>query len=304
MCERLQPKSAARKEQKMESVQRRMSEVVGSGKSKESHYKWISRNEPGELTYVPKNTLLVDHRYQRELNDSKRLRIVAKFNWAAFGVLLVSRRKGGGLYVIDGQHRLAAAQSRSDVQTVPVVIFDLADSLQDEAFDFLVANKDRRPLSGIESFKAMITTGDKDALTVQRLVQAANREVGIAGPKTVACVVNLYRAVTTDAEAMERAWPTIATICEGERVDNRLVAGLFTMERKLLDQNGEKRSIAETKIRAHLVGAGYVKLMRSIGESCAYYKRGGEMVFAQGCLNVLNYKRQNKFTLVGGKGAE
>lgn len=282
----------------------RMSDVGKSGKSKESHYKWISRNEPGELVYVSKNALMVDHEYQRELNDAKRLRIAAKFNWAAFGVLLVSRRKGGLLFVIDGQHRLAAAKSRSDINEVPVAIFDLAESIEDEAFDFLVANKERRPLSGLESFKALLTTSDETALSVQRLVVASDREVGVAGPKTVACVVQLYRCVVTDAAAMERSWPTIAAICDGQRVDNRLVAGLFTMERKLLDQNGEKRSIAEAKIRASLGDAGYVKLMRSIGESCAYYKRGGEMVFAQGCLNVLNYKRQHRFTLVGSKGVE
>lgn len=280
---------------------RRLLETISSGKPKEVHYNWLSRNEPGELAYVHKNKLLIDHSYQRELNDGKRIRIASKFNWAAFGVMLVSRRKNGDLYVIDGQHRLAAAKSRADIQEVPCAIFDLSEHLQDEAFDFLVTNKDRRALTGIESYKALIRTGDPVALVVQRLVAAAGREVGTAGPKAIACVVYMYRAVTTDALALERAWPTIAAVCEGERMDNRLLAGLFTLERRLIDRNEQSRSISEPKIHAALLDAGYGKLTRSISESSAYYKRGGELVFARGCLNVLNYKRQHRFAITGMK---
>lgn len=274
------------------------------GLAKEVLYKWTSRNVPGELKYVHKSTLLIDHSYQRELNDSKRQRIASKFNWAAFGVLVAARRKDGKLYLIDGQHRLAAARSRTDIRDVPVVIFDLEDSIAAEAQDFLVTNKDRRALTGLESFRALISVGDEAALTVQRLIESINRQPGPTGAGTVACVAYLCKAATVDAAALERAWPVIAEICEGQNIDNRLVAGLVTLERRVIDSKEQRRSISDALIRQAFLAAGYLKLLRAISESAAYYKRGGEVVFARGCLNVLNYKRQNKFSLLGTKDAE
>src|ERR1051326_3709263 len=136
------------------------SETTEGGRlTKIDRYKWVSRNQQGELAYVSKHRLLVDDRYQRALNDAKRLRIASKWNWAACGVLLVARRKDGRLYVIDGQHRWAAAMSRADITDLPVAIFDLSGSIEDEATDFLIANKERKPLTGVESFKAQIATG-------------------------------------------------------------------------------------------------------------------------------------------------
>src|SRR5581483_5377546 len=133
---------------------------AGRSRDKISRYGWLSRNEPGKLEYVSKLQLQVDPTYQRSLNDPKRLRIAKDFNWAAFGVLLVARRNDGSLWVIDGQHRLMAAQSRSDIKDVPVAIFEFGGNVTDEAKDFLIANKNRRPLSGVESFKALAVSGD------------------------------------------------------------------------------------------------------------------------------------------------
>lgn len=277
-----------------------LAEVHG-GIPKEQRYNWLSRNKPGQLCYIAKHVLKIDHGYQRALNDDKRKRIAANFNWAAFGVLLVGRR-GGDLFVVDGQHRLAAALSRSDVSDVPVAIFDLGGS-RDEAVDFLVANKDRRPLSGIEAFKAQITTNDPHAILVQELVAASGREVGVSSPKTVACVANLYRFAQADAEALKSVWPVVVELCRDEKMDNRLVGGLFTLERRLTDSSGEQRSLSEVKIKRLLLEAGYSRLMNSIIESAAYYKRGGEAVFARGCLNVLNYRRQNRFRYNGAEEA-
>jgi len=266
-------------------------------------YKWLSRNVPGQLKYVPKGSLKVDSTYQRALNNDKRLRIASNFNWAAFGVLIVAQRNDGSLWVIDGQHRLMAAQSRSDVQDVPAVIFELGSNVMDEATDFLIANKDRKPLSGVDSFKAMVVSGDPIALEVQNLIHDANRVVSESanvGPK-VRCVKAIYNCMLADADAMRRSWPLIVELVGDQDMDNRLVQGIFTLECTLMDPTGKKRSLTESETHRKLLAAGYTAILRSIGDAAAYYNRGGQAVFARGILRIVNHKRRLRLKMRGDK---
>jgi hypothetical protein len=65
------------------------------------------------VQYLLLGQLNIDSSYQRsmETRDSQDLvrRIAQYWNWDLCQPLMVSRRLDGALYVIDGQHRLAAA---------------------------------------------------------------------------------------------------------------------------------------------------------------------------------------------------
>jgi hypothetical protein len=264
---------------------------------------WLSRNEPGKLEYVAKASLQVDSTYQRALNELKRRRIASNFNWAAFGVLIVARRTDGSLWVIDGQHRLMAAQSRSDVQQVPVIIFEFGGNVKDEATDFLIANKDRKPLTGVDSFKAMVVSGDPIALEVQGMVHGAGRIVSdssITGPK-VRCVKAMYNCMLSDADAMRRVWPLIVELVGDLEIDNRLVMGMHWLESHMIDPEGGERSLLETETRRKLIAAGYSAILRCIGDAAAYYHRGGQLVFARGVLKVVNHKRRIRLMMRGDR---
>jgi hypothetical protein len=271
----------------------------GGSETKVQRYKWLHRNSPGVLRYVDKRTLFIDRSYQRELNTGKSKRIASNLNWAAFGVLVVAERADKKLVVVDGQHRLAAALSRADVSEVPVVIFDLDGTIQDEATDFLVVNKERKPLTSVESFKALLASGDATALRVQEYIRQINREAGRASSTTVACVNVLYRCVQRDEDSFAATWPLIGEISEGQKIDNRIVTGMVWLERKLVDPDGNKRSLADATNRKKLIEAGYRQVLRAIGEAAAYYKRGGDVVFANGVLNLLNYRRSKKLEMKG-----
>lgn len=280
------------------------SEYITKGKTvdKVQRYGWLSRNEPGKLIYVNKDQLNVDQTYQRPLNDGKRLRIASNFNWAAFGVLLCARRPDGSLWVMDGQHRLSAAKSRSDVEQVPCIVFEFGGNIMDEATDFLVANKDRKPLTGFDSFRAMIVAGDPISLQVQELVHASGRIIDDVNPaESVKCVKSMYTCVQANAGAMRRIWPVIVELCTGRGIDNRLVQGMHWLETRLVDEADEERSITEADNKRKLLDAGLDKVLRSIGDACAYYHRGGQLVFARGILNIINYKRRNKLSMRGDK---
>lgn len=121
--------------------------------------------------------LHVDARYQRSL-ESKRsqqniARIVAGFRWAAFGAVLVTARDEGGWWLLDGQHRVAAARQLG-INAVPCVEVAAAD-VADQARLFVAANRDRVAVNPFALHHALVAAGDADA----RAIAAACRRAGI-----------------------------------------------------------------------------------------------------------------------------
>jgi hypothetical protein len=86
--------------------------------------------------------------------------------------LFVARRADGGLYVVDGQRRLAAAVLRGDIPQLPCVVshFDSADK---EAAAFVALNQQRRPLNALDLFKAALAAGDAEATKIKAALDQA-----------------------------------------------------------------------------------------------------------------------------------
>jgi hypothetical protein len=272
--------------------------------SKVDRYNWTQRNEPGALMYVAKTSLRIDPTYQRALNEHRRKRIAQAFNWAAFGVLVVAQREDGTMYVIDGQHRLAAVLSRSDVVNVPVVVFPMV-GVKDEAIDFLITNKDRKPMRGIESFRAMLVAGDKDAVAVNDLVHACGREIGKAKKSDVDCIITLLKLHRLDSVSLCRVWPLVDALCGEERPKDALVNGLWFLERKMVDATGVLAPISRThSARKKLIECGHSMVTKSINEARAYHVRGGAGVFARGLLKAINSGRRHRYGLLGENTTE
>ena len=133
-----------------------------------------------ELQYLQPDLLQVDQSYQRTLDtDASRtlVRGIAQhWNWDLCQPLVVARRDGGTLYVIDGQHRLAAARLRGDIAQLPAVVVQYA-SAADEAASFVHLNQQRRPLTKIDLFKAALASGDSEATTLLRAVEDARLSI-------------------------------------------------------------------------------------------------------------------------------
>ena len=81
---------------------------------------------PPTLEWVALDRLLVDDSYQRRADDGRSKVLIGQiargWDWRLYQPLSVSRRAGGELFVVDGQHRLAAARMRGDIPHLPVVI--------------------------------------------------------------------------------------------------------------------------------------------------------------------------------------
>jgi hypothetical protein len=128
------------------------------------------------LQFCAPEQLLIDESYQRSLEaeGSQALirRIAARWDWGLCQPLFIARRADGGLYVVDGQHRLAAALLRGDINQLPCVVRDFSTAEQ-EAAAFVALNQQRRPLSSLDLFKASVAAGDMEATMIVQCVTEA-----------------------------------------------------------------------------------------------------------------------------------
>jgi hypothetical protein len=115
------------------------------------------------LQYCAPDQLLIDPTYQRSLEVSGSQALIRKiaihWDWGLCQPLFVARRADGGLYVVDGQHRLEAAKLRGDIWQLPCVVASF-ETAADEAASFVALNQMRRPLTQLDMFKAALAAGD------------------------------------------------------------------------------------------------------------------------------------------------
>lgn len=123
--------------------------------------------------------LNVDPAYQRSIEGGQSKSLIRKiamfWDWALFHPLSVARRADGSLWVIDGQHRLAAARLRRDLYDLPCVVGP-SRSLADEAASFVAMNIQRRAMTKLDLFKAAVAGEDSEAGSIM----AALAEAGLS----------------------------------------------------------------------------------------------------------------------------
>lgn len=114
------------------------------------------------LEFRPLGDLHLDDSYQRsiDIGPSQKLvrKIAVNWDWGLCQPLIVAKRDDGSLWVVDGQHRLAAARLRPDIYDLPCVVVHSA-AASDEAAMFVALNQQRRPLTALDLFRASLEAG-------------------------------------------------------------------------------------------------------------------------------------------------
>lgn len=263
---------------------------VHYGKStKVERYQWTLQDRPGVMMAIPKNVLRVDEEYQRGQNEGKVMSIARDWSWVACGTLIVGDREGA-FFVVDGQHRLLAARRRTDITEMPCIVFQTT-TVQQEAKGFLAANTQRKPITSIDRFRAMVCTDDEAALFVKRLLDDAGREAtAAAGPKSVRCLTTLLSLAKTNKQRLERLWPLILQLSENQPVLQQIVMGLIDLESRMPSDE----SLMDGKWRTRLLEIGSDRLIKAANEAAAYYARGGAKVWGEGMSRVLNKGLRHK----------
>lgn len=132
------------------------------------------------LQYCAPEQLKIDEEYQRTLSagasQSLIRRIAMHWDWGLCQPLFVARRGDGGLYVVDGQHRLEAARLRGDIWQLPCVVTSFP-TMADEAAAFVSLNQQRRPLTQLDLFKAALAGGDLEAAQIAMAIKDAGLSI-------------------------------------------------------------------------------------------------------------------------------
>ena len=242
-------------------------------------------NYTGKLAMVNKNSLFIDHTYQRELRKNVVVEIVKNFKWSVFSALTVYEGLDGKLYIVDGQHRWAASLEIDEILEVPCTIFKDVTA----AKDFIRINGLRKAVSAIEKQRAQLAYSDPLAVKVQNLIVASGRVVGKStNGHTVRCLFKLKKLVETHEEEVLRIWPVLLKVCAGQGLHEDLLSGFVYLERFA------KHRISEKHWADRAIAIGADELHKAAISEARAYAKGGDKIWACGIRNRINKGLHNK----------
>ena len=129
----------------------------------------------GRYELLPVADLHTDGSYQRELSAWRVRDIVLNYVPILFQPLIIGQRKGV-YYVIDGQHRLAAAKEKG-FTIVPCMVYE-TKSVAEEARAFVWLQQFRRRITTPQKFVARIAYKDPAAIEISELLKKHKFEIG------------------------------------------------------------------------------------------------------------------------------
>ena len=259
--------------------------AYGGVRTKVERYNWTTVDKPGVFLMIPKAELLIDPSYQRDVGekDGKVHSLSAEWSWTACGALIVADR-ADGFWVMDGQHRKLAADRRSDINELPCMVFETT-SVRDEASGFLAANLNRKVMSSLQRFKALVMTDNDAATEAAALIAASGRAIGrYSDASSVQCVGAIMTCLQKDADVIRRLWPIIVDVCHGHSIHKEIVEALFYLENNL--PNGV--TLTQPIWRRRIAKAGWQGMLDAGAASRAYHNKPGAKVNAMGILKLLN----------------
>jgi len=217
------------------------------------------------MQYCLPDQLEIDPRYQRSIENAESQALIVdialNWHWGRAQVLTVSRRDGR-LYVVDGQHRLAAAKLRGDIQQLPCLIEEFVD-VAEEAALFNDLNDKRRPVSAIDKFRAAVVAGDANCVAIGAAMERAGLTLAPHGnpnfwqPGQVANIGGIRAAWKTHgAAATELALTLMANAFAGKVLSyaGTIFPGLAAVcagkpEEDTIDDKGLSQLIAALKTK-------------------------------------------------------
>jgi hypothetical protein len=258
---------------------------------KEDHYGWSQPGPEPDFQWIHKNKLTIDTEHiQRHQVEDRVLEIASKFSWAMFIALVVVRRPDGVLSVVEGGTRLRAARKRTDITTVPCLVFDI-NSLSEEARLFYRLNTERTKVGSRDQYKALLTAGDELALKLKQLVEGAGYSVeSTATTKAYAfdALETLLRLLRQNEAAARNTFHALAKAAKGARIDNDCLKGLYYVATRA---EGEVFSAQNVE---RLEDTGIAGIRKAIKEREALTQKGGEKTAGWAVLDLLNHRRHRK----------
>lgn len=134
----------------------------------------------------------VDPSVQRQLNEPRVTKLAKDFNPKMLGLVTASKRLDGRSYILDGQHRIAAARKAGYTGYVATRLYENL-TVAEEARLFLDLN-DTRKVNAMDKFLVRATMGDPGALALRDALARVGLTVsGTHAGGKFAAIVSLER---------------------------------------------------------------------------------------------------------------
>ena len=148
-----------------------------------------------QIMDVELEELDVDESYQRGIKMSLVQSIANEWRDEACGMIIVSKRKNGRMFVVDGQHRMAAAKMIGKTHLPARIVED--HSPKQEAELRLQTNMKRNE-SAAERFKAQLIAEVPESVAILKIVRSFKAKLALEGIKedsitAISAIEKLYR---------------------------------------------------------------------------------------------------------------
>lgn len=120
--------------------------------------------------------LRTDRSYQREIKQDLIQTIRNNWHDIAAGAIILSRRKDGSLWIVDGQHRVAAAQMLKMTRLPAIIIEGLTIEQEAELRIELTTRKSDTPG---EKFKARLVANEPKALSILEIASSLDVKIAL-----------------------------------------------------------------------------------------------------------------------------
>lgn len=157
----------------------------------------------------------VDPSVQRQLNEPRVKYLTSKFNPKMLGLFTASKRLDGRIYVLDGQHRMAAARAKNYSGYVATRVYENL-TIAEEAQLFLDLN-DQRRVNALDKFNVRATMGDPAAVALKNALESVGLRV--SGQHTG----GMFAAIVS----LERVYQGFMSYAQEPRID--LVEAVLTI---------------------------------------------------------------------------
>jgi len=146
--------------------------------------------------------LNVDPETQRTLDPKRVAALARRFIPTAAGTIVANKRADQKIYVVDGQHRLAAARLAAITELDVELHHGLTEA--QEAQLFLLINRERKATAKIDEYRIGLTGGQLLMVDIQAVLDKHGLKVGslsansIAAAQTLMSITEIYGATTLD----------------------------------------------------------------------------------------------------------
>jgi len=255
-----------------------------------------SNNPKGTFKWLDKKALKIpEDKYQRPASSQKKIaNIASNWDWMLAETLTVTPN-GSGYNVVNGGHRLRAANLIPTIKKLPCMVFSDGNDTRDATA--FVGQCKRTNVTPYHKHRAMVKANDPVAVEIDAMITdagyAPSDRTQDSGFKAITA---LYRFYEIDKEEAQESLSVCAEVMHPDPIRLNLLKGVFWAGLRHKQQNNGKTLWTDGNIEK-LVCEGAVGHLREVNRlrmKSGLSAEGGDhahLIYARAIINLLNKGR-------------